>query len=122
MQEVWDASHNVPHRSHVEAPWVMPPRRNGEPGKGREELADITCRDWSYGCPGGGGKRYGWQCKGNNGAATWRSQVFDEFACSRYNKVTAGKLYVLHWNSDDSDGPFQLKSIQNSNIPQWKRS
>ena len=47
MQEVWDVSHNVPHRSRVEAPWVMPPRRNGEPGKGREELADITCRDWT---------------------------------------------------------------------------
>ena len=54
MQEVWDVSHNVPHRSRVEAPWVMPPRRNGEPGKGREELADIMCRDWSYGCAGGG--------------------------------------------------------------------
>ena len=47
MQEVWDVSHNVPHRSRVEAPWVMPPRHNGEPGKGREELADITCRDWT---------------------------------------------------------------------------
>ena len=55
MQEVWDVSHNVPHRSRVEAPWVMPPRRNGEPGKGREELADITCRDRSCGCAGGGG-------------------------------------------------------------------
>ena len=54
MQEVWGVSHNVPHRSRVEAPWVMPARRNGEPGKRREELADIRCRDWSYGCAGGG--------------------------------------------------------------------
>ena len=40
-------AHNVPHRGRVESPWVMPPRRDGEPGKGLEELADITRRDWS---------------------------------------------------------------------------
>ena len=56
MQEVWDVSlvfigdigaHNVPNRGRVESPWVMPPRRDGEPGKGLEELADTTRRDWS---------------------------------------------------------------------------
>ena len=41
-------AHNVPNRGRVESPWVMPPRRDGEPGKGLEELADITRGDWSF--------------------------------------------------------------------------
>ena len=40
-------AHNVSHRGRVESPWVMPPRREGEPGKGLEELADMTRRYWS---------------------------------------------------------------------------
>ena len=76
MQEVWDVSHNVPHRSRVEAPWVMPPRRNGEPGKGREELADIRCQDWSYGCAGG-------RANGTGGSATETTvQQLDARKCS----------------------------------------
>ena len=72
--------------------------------------------------------RRGGQTETGGSATETTVQQLDARKCSmslhaqgiaaKYSQVTARKLY----NSDDSDGPSQLKSIQNSNIPPWKRS